>query len=155
MTEYIALLHKDRKSDYGVSFPDFPGCVTAGKTLEKARRMAAEALAFHIEGMIEDGEAIPAPSTLDVVMRERENRNAAAFIVAVPTAAERAVRVNVTLPESLVRRIDEVTDNRSKFLAQAADEALRAPRTRRGPARLRRTRKPSKSPVSRPRKLAI
>ncbi len=63
--EYIAYLHKERKSDFGVSFPDFPGCVTAGKTLEEARRMAAEALALHIKGMAEDGEAIPAPSTID------------------------------------------------------------------------------------------
>jgi predicted RNase H-like HicB family nuclease len=57
--EYIAYLHKDSKSDFGASFPDFPGCVTAGNTLEEARRMAAEALALHIEGMAEDGEAIP------------------------------------------------------------------------------------------------
>lgn len=33
--DYIAYLHKDGSSDFGVSFPDFPGCVTAGKTLEK------------------------------------------------------------------------------------------------------------------------
>ena len=33
--EYIAYLHKDRKSDFGVSFPDFPGCITAGKTWTK------------------------------------------------------------------------------------------------------------------------
>jgi predicted RNase H-like HicB family nuclease len=125
MTEYIALLHKDRDSDYGVSFPDFPGCITAGMTLEEAQRMAAEALAFHIEGMIEDGDAIPDPSTLDAIMRARVNRDAAAFIVAVPTETERAVRVNVTLPESLLRRIDETTDNRSRFLAQAADQVLR------------------------------
>ncbi len=65
--EYIAYLHKDRESDFGVSFPDFPGCVTAGKTLEEARRLAAEALAFHIEGMVEDGDEIPAPSSLDAV----------------------------------------------------------------------------------------
>ncbi len=63
--EYIAYLHKDRKSNFGVSFPDFPGCVTAGKTLEEARRMAAEVLAMHIAGMAEDREAIPEPSTID------------------------------------------------------------------------------------------
>src|SRR5213082_2505660 len=44
--DYIAYLHKDRKSDFGVSFPDFPGCITAGRTLEEARRRAAEALSF-------------------------------------------------------------------------------------------------------------
>jgi predicted RNase H-like HicB family nuclease len=42
-----------------VSFPDFPGCVTAGRTSEEARRRAAEALSFHIAGMVEDGEKIP------------------------------------------------------------------------------------------------
>jgi HicB_like antitoxin of bacterial toxin-antitoxin system len=34
--EYIAYLHKDRSSDYGLSFSDFPGCITAGKTLDEA-----------------------------------------------------------------------------------------------------------------------
>ncbi|MBL0942631.1 MAG: type II toxin-antitoxin system HicB family antitoxin, partial [Alphaproteobacteria bacterium] len=34
---YIALIHKDKNSDFGVSFPDFPGCITAGKTLDEAR----------------------------------------------------------------------------------------------------------------------
>jgi len=42
--EYIAYLHKDRDSDYGVSFPDFSGCITAGKTIDETSRMAAEAL---------------------------------------------------------------------------------------------------------------
>jgi predicted RNase H-like HicB family nuclease len=65
--DYIAYLHKNRKSDFGVSFPDFPGCITAGRTLEEARRRAAEALSFHIAGMIEDGEKIPNPSSIDDV----------------------------------------------------------------------------------------
>ena len=73
--EYIAYLHKDRKSDFGVSFPDFPGCVTAGKTLDEARRMAVEALSLHIEGMMEDGEAIPAASILDVLARRSGERS--------------------------------------------------------------------------------
>ena len=55
--EYIAYLHKDRGSDYGVSFPDFPGCITAGRTLDEASRMAEDALALHIQGMIEIGRA--------------------------------------------------------------------------------------------------
>ena len=53
--DYIAYLHKEKDSDYGVSFPDFPGCITAGRTLEEARRTAVEALALHIRGMVEDG----------------------------------------------------------------------------------------------------
>ena len=55
MTVYIALLRKEPKSDFGVDFPDFPGCVSAGSTTEEAARMAREALELHIEGMLEDG----------------------------------------------------------------------------------------------------
>lgn len=58
---YIAIVHKDDGSDYGVSFPDFPGCVSAGSTLAEAHEGAAEALMLHIKGMQEDGEPIPEP----------------------------------------------------------------------------------------------
>ena len=58
---YIGLVHKEPDSDYGVSFPDLPGCITAGGTLEEAREMAAEALALHLEGMARSGMDIPAP----------------------------------------------------------------------------------------------
>lgn len=66
--EYIAYLHKDRDSDFGVSFPDFPGCITAGKTLDEASRMAREALALHIQGMIEEGDEVPQPSKVDDIL---------------------------------------------------------------------------------------
>lgn len=82
VTHYIALVHKDADTDYGVSFPDLPGCVTAGATLDEARAMAAAALALHLEGLAEDGEAIPAPSSLEAIMVEAEHRDAiAAFAV--------------------------------------------------------------------------
>ncbi len=68
--EYIAYLHKDRKSDHGVSFPDFPGCITAGKTLEEARRIAVEALTFHVEEITENGESIPQPFSLDQLAKD-------------------------------------------------------------------------------------
>lgn len=87
MRAYIALIHKDTDSDYGVSFPDLPGCVTAGATLEEARSLAAEALAFHLEGMIEDGAPPPQPSSLDVIMSEREARDAVPVLVDVPELA--------------------------------------------------------------------
>src|SRR5438445_2138624 len=79
--DYIAYLHKDRNSDYGVSFPDFPGCITAGKTLDEAHRMAVEALALHVAGMREDGEEIKPPSTLDTLVRDPAMKNAVAFLV--------------------------------------------------------------------------
>ena len=75
MSDYIGLIHKEAGSDFGVSFPDFPGVVTAGKSLDEARAIAEEALAFHIEGLVADGDAIAAPSTLEEVMADPENRD--------------------------------------------------------------------------------
>jgi predicted RNase H-like HicB family nuclease len=124
MTSYIGLIRKDADSDFGVDFPDFPGCVSAGATLDEARHMAQEALELHIGGVLEDGEALPVPSSLEAVMADPENADAVAFLVSVPEAADRTVRVNITLPERLLRRIDERAENRSAFLARAAEKAL-------------------------------
>ena len=125
MRHYIALIHKDADSDYGVSFPDFPGCVTAGSTLQDALTMAQEALAGHMGILAEDGETIPAQSDMDGVMARPENRDGVAILVPAPEPDEKIVRVNITFPEGLLKRIDAVADNRSKFLAVAAEKALR------------------------------
>ena len=124
MTAYIALLRKEAGSDFGVEFPDFPGCITAGVTLEDARSMAAEALLFHIEGMMEDGDPIPEPSGLDEVLTDPRYSETAAVLVDVSTRRPRSVRVNISVPEDVLRAIDRVTDNRSRFLADAAREKL-------------------------------
>jgi predicted RNase H-like HicB family nuclease len=122
--EYIAYLHKDTDSDFGVSFPDFPGCITAGKTLEEARRLAPEALALHIQGMMEDGNDIPKPSTLDDLASDPNRRKAVAFLVIVDPPADRIVRINLTARESQVERIDaaarKLHPSRSMYMVQAA-----------------------------------
>src|SRR5678815_5349781 len=106
MPQFIGLIHKEADSDYGVSFPDFPGVVTAGATLDEARSLAEEALAFHLEGLAEDGEAIPVPSSLEAVMAKPENRDGVAILVAVSASSSRSVRVNITLPQELLQEID-------------------------------------------------
>lgn len=122
--DYIAYLHKDRGSDFGVSFPDFPGCITAGRTLEDAHRMAAEALSLHIEGMIEDGEPIPEPSTLDALARDPAMKHAVAFLVHVEPETEKTVRINITARERQVQQIDRLADKagmtRSAYMVQSA-----------------------------------
>ena len=127
MASYIALLRKERLSDYSVDFPDFPGCITAGKTLEEARAMAAEALAFHIEGMEADGEPIPVPSALDTVRLVRQHRKAVPFLVEVEPETK-IQRINITMTARVLRAIDsytgEVGMTRSAFLAQAAMREL-------------------------------
>ena len=128
MRAYIALIHKEADSDYGVNFPDLPGCVSAGLTLDEARAMAEEALALHIEGMAEDGDAIPEPSSMEEVMADRENRDAVAILVPAPVQTFRSVRVNITLPEDTLRAIDAHAEaagfTRSGFLARAARQAM-------------------------------
>lgn len=128
MNQYIGVIHKEAASDFGVSFPDFPGVATAGTSLEDARAMAEEALALHVEGLLEDGEAIPEPSTLDQVMADPDNKDGVAILVGVKTAAPKCIRVNVTLPEDILQRIDRYADKagltRSAFLARAAKREL-------------------------------
>ena len=55
---YLAVVHKDPDSDYGVSFPALPGCVTAGRTWDEAFNNAQEVLALHIEGLLSSGVKI-------------------------------------------------------------------------------------------------
>ncbi len=69
---YPALVDKDDESDFGVSFPDFPGCVSAGETLEEALLGAQEALSGHIALMIADGDVLPKPAPLEAVAAEKE-----------------------------------------------------------------------------------
>jgi predicted RNase H-like HicB family nuclease len=126
MASYIAILRKEADSDFGVDYPDFPGVITAGRTLEEARQMAAEALDLHVDGLIADGEAIPEPSALDAIMADLHNREGVAILVDLPKKSVRSVRINVTLPEDLIEAIDRETDNRSRFLAEAARKQLHA-----------------------------
>lgn len=128
MTRYVAILSKERRSSYGVDFPDLPGCVAAGRSLEEAHRKAAEALSLHLEGMLEHGEEIPAPRSLDKVLADPENRDGVAFLVEIPDPKPRTVRVNITLPEDVLERIDaqaaKMKKSRSAFLAEAALERI-------------------------------
>jgi predicted RNase H-like HicB family nuclease len=139
MRQYIALIHKDAGSDYGVSFPDLPGCVTARVDLDDARRMAEEALALHLAGMTEDEEPIPGPSSLEAVMADRENHDAVAILVKAPPATAKAVRVNVTIPEDELERIDKFAAGqgytRSGFLLHAAKRRSATPDRRSRTAR--------------------
>lgn len=109
MAAYIALLRKDRRSDFSVEFPDLPGCITAGRTLEEAREFARVALALHLKGLAEDGAAIPAPSPLDAVMADPESRDqdTVAFLVDAPARRPRAVPVTITVNEDLMEAVRE------------------------------------------------
>ena len=128
MRQYIALIHKEADSDYGVSFPDLPGVITAGSNLDEARNMAAEALALHLQGLAEDGDPAPEPSSLEKIMSAKENKDGVAVLIAAPGAEVKSVRINVTMPADVLDQIDQYAERegftRSGFLAQAAKKAM-------------------------------
>jgi predicted RNase H-like HicB family nuclease len=126
MTEYIALIHKDRHSSFGASFPDLPGCISAADSLEELRPMIEESLSLHIEGLLEDGDALPEPSTLDAIVKSKDYANAVAvMVVKSPETPDATVRVNITLPEKALAQIDRKAAqkgmSRSSFLVKAAE----------------------------------
>jgi predicted RNase H-like HicB family nuclease len=124
VTTYIALLRKDPDSDFGVDFPDFPGCITAGSTLEETREMAAEALEFHIEGMIEEHLPIPGPSPLEVVMADPENAEAIPFPVAVPDRLTGVGQIDVTLAAADLEKLDALAKKRGTTRQALLDGAV-------------------------------
>jgi len=130
MTQYIALLHKNGRKGYGVSFPDFPGCVSAGRNIEDALREAAEALALHVDGMREDGDKIPKPRTVEAIRGAKQDwvelKDAILATVSLLPPPGKVLRVQVTIDERLLARIDAVTKNRSAFLSQAASQILKS-----------------------------
>lgn len=119
---YPAILEKGGES-YGVSFPDLPGLVSAGRSAEEALINAHEALAGHVALMVQDGDALPAPTSIDAVAADPELNLVAVSLVGV-TLPGRAKRVNVTLDEALLEEIDAVSGNRSRFLSDAARAEL-------------------------------
>jgi predicted RNase H-like HicB family nuclease len=134
MANYIAIVHKESKSDFGVSFPDFSGCITAGKNIDEAKDMAQEALSLHIQGMLEDGDQFPVPSSLEDIMSDPDFANAIAYlVVSVPDVKPRTVRVNVTVPEMTLKQIDAAAKkrgmSRSSFLVHAAQNAIQSTQT--------------------------
>jgi predicted RNase H-like HicB family nuclease len=110
---------------YGVFFPDVPGCTSHGSTLQQAARNAEVALNGHIKLSVEYGDEIPAPSDLDAVARDPDVDEAARILVRADLPGKQR-RINVTMDESLLAEIEQVSANRSGFLAEGARMLLAA-----------------------------
>jgi predicted RNase H-like HicB family nuclease len=129
MKAYIGIIHKEPESCFGISFPDFPGCISAGDTLQEVLVSGSEALGAHIRWMERDGDAIPSPSDLDAVMADPDFADGIPVVITPSLQRKgKAVRLNVTLDEYLVEDIDahakRLGVTRSSFLAEAARAAL-------------------------------
>lgn len=128
----VALIH-EHDGNYGISFPDFPGAIAAGRSEDEAIERGAAILATHVRGMIEDDETLPATRSIEELRRDHTfNKDAkAAFTVLVPfDVPGRSVRLNISMDENLLDAVDRAANrigqSRSSYLADAARERLKS-----------------------------
>lgn len=135
--------YSDGSGGYGVTFVDLPGCVSVGTDLEDALRMGQESLTLHLSSMLEDGDYIPTPSTIESARKADIAESAADnepfpegiiwqyILVDVPkpkSSAEAPVRISISLRASIVGRIDAFAQDmgmsRSAVINVAAREYI-------------------------------
>jgi predicted RNase H-like HicB family nuclease len=133
----IAIEVGDKRHAYGVVVPDLPGCFSAGDTLEEALSNAQEAILLHLEGLLDEKRLIPKPSALASLQRKRAFKAWTWAVVDVDLSelGDKAARINITLPQRILRAVDAHArrsgETRSGFLARAAIDAMRKPATER------------------------
>jgi predicted RNA binding protein YcfA (HicA-like mRNA interferase family)/predicted RNase H-like HicB family nuclease len=129
MKKYIALFETDEDAEnVGVVIPDLPGCFSAGKNFNEAFRNAHEAVAGYLDGAGEH----PKARTLEEIKKEWDDwaewennyKFVIGFVSAIPSSKPK--KYTVYLDSALMAQIDNVSTNRSAFLAEAAKRMLGA-----------------------------
>lgn len=127
MKTYLALVHKEATSAYGLSFPDLPGCFASADNEGEILRAGIEALELWFED-----EAAVEPRGLEAIAREvAADLAAGAFLIAVPLVqpSTRQKRVNISLDAGTLGAIDAAAEGlgltRSGFLTMAALNEIR------------------------------
>jgi predicted RNase H-like HicB family nuclease len=87
----IAIETGDAKHAYGVVVPDLPGCFSAGDTLDEAMTNAHDAILLHLEGLLDDGQYLPMPSTIRQLRCKRSYRGWTWAIVDVSKLGDKAI----------------------------------------------------------------
>lgn len=130
--KYPVVLHKDKDSDYGVTFPDLPGCFSAGSSIEEALAMAQEAAECHIEGLLIDSEPVPIATSIEKHKNNSNYKNGLWALIEIDLTklSLKSKRINITLPERLLTAVDHFAkrhgETRSGLLAQAVTEYMSA-----------------------------
>ena len=123
---YPVVIHKDVESVYGVTVPDLPGCFSAGDTLEEAVESAQEAIACHLEGLLMDGEPIPAKKSLETYQASEDYKAGIWALVNIDISklSSKTKRINITVPARVLAIVDEAVaregETRSGLLTRAA-----------------------------------
>ncbi|WP_420959346.1 type II toxin-antitoxin system HicB family antitoxin [Brucella sp. IR073] len=126
-----AIIHEEN-GHYGISFPDFPGCISGGNSEEEAIRRGTEGLNFHVAGMIEDNDPLPVLRTIAELRSDPDLADDLqdGVLTLIPfDLPGKAVRINVSMDENLLDAIDRDASrrgqSRSAYLADAAKSRLR------------------------------
>jgi predicted RNase H-like HicB family nuclease len=128
---YPAVFEETSDNGYSIFFPDVSGCISAGENLEEAIAMAKEALSLHLSEMINDNEDAPVVD----LKNAKEAAEGCLLMMIEPNPAiisrrtkEHAVRVNITIPQMLLERVDryakEANINRSRLIVQALEHQI-------------------------------
>jgi predicted RNase H-like HicB family nuclease len=128
-------VERDGRTSYSVLVPDLPGCVSYGDTQQEALESARAAIDLHIQALIENGDAIPEPSSVDQVS-DKDELHAVYALVEIPLSeirekalTRKSTRINITFPENLLRKVDEYCEQtgfaRSKFFQVLTERFLR------------------------------
>ena len=127
--KFPVLIHKEEGSAYGATLPDIPGCFSAGDTLEEAMDNVQQAVELYYDG--EDELVLPSPSPIEDLMGAGVYAEGGVWVLVdidFSFISPKTVRVNITLPEYKLRRIDKAAKarglSRSAFLAAAAEEEM-------------------------------
>lgn len=127
MDDYWALVHHEQGS-WGVSFPDVPGCVSAGSSLEEALDEGTEALSAHLAWLKAEGDDIPRARAHAALAADPEVQDAAREaiwhrIAPRPVAAPRQ-RVNIMIEPGLLRLVDGQAEATGKTRSALIEDAL-------------------------------
>lgn len=119
---FIAVFEKATEGGYTINFPDLPGCITEGDSLEEGMANAKEALELHLYGIEEDGEEIP-ESTLAEKIVVKDGQFTVPIVAYMDVIRDemenRAVKKTVTLPRWLKRVAEENNINFSAVLQES------------------------------------
>jgi predicted RNase H-like HicB family nuclease len=131
MAQVLMLVHEEG-GRFGASFPDFPGCTTVARDLESLVAKAPEVLAFHVQGLVDEGREVPRVRSLSEMWADptvKKDRRDAVYVTSLAVDLPgRSARINITMDEGLLDRIDRDAatrgETRSGWLARAAESRL-------------------------------
>ena len=131
MAAIVALIHGTNGA-YGITFPDFDGCVSGGTSIDECLRRGRETLEFHLENMVDVGESMPRVRALDEirldpVLREDFSDDVLAAVVEIDLPGK-SVRVDIAIDEHLLEQLDKLAaekgESRDALISKGARAVL-------------------------------